>query len=375
LKIGLAIYNFDPKKGGAERYAFDLSQRLSKKGHDVSVVCSNGIALSGIKLVKVKAIKYPKWLRTLFFAIEHRNIAKRLKFDVILGFGNTIELDVYQSHGGVQKVWMKREIESYDNPVEKSLKAFILKSSIHQRIQEWISEYPLKNKRYRKIIAISHMVKNHMRDFYNIDEDEIEVVYNGVDTERFKPEEGIKDTTRLRILFSAGNFRLKGLSPLLSAMERVSKMRKDFLLIVMGRGKKERFTKFIEEKKLKEYVVFTGETANPEIAYRKSHFLVHPTFYDACSLTTMEAMASGIPVVTTRWNGASSLVTEDEGLVIDEPRDIEALSSAIMALMDKIKLEIMGRNARLKIQSYTMEKNAREIERILLEAKDEKPFH
>ena len=372
MKIGLAIYNFDPKKGGAERYAFDLSQRLSKKNHEVFVLCSNGIPTGDIKLIKVNSIRYPKWSRTLFFALEHKKIVKDLKLDVVLGFGNTIELDVYQSHGGVHKVWMKREIESYDNPVERRLKAIALQTSIHQRIQEWISEYPIKNKNYRKIIAISHMVKKHMIDFYNLQENEIEVVYNGVDTQRFKMGEKIKDRGKIRILFSAGNFRLKGLSPLLNALGGLTKIRKDFLLIVMGRGKKERYTSLIEEKGLRGHVLFTGETAHPELAYMESHFLVHPTFYDACSLTTMEAMASGLPVITTKWNGASTLITEHEGIVIDEPRNIEGLRGAIMALMDKDRMETMGRNARLKVQSFTMERNAQEIERILIEAKDGK---
>ncbi|HPU30066.1 MAG TPA: glycosyltransferase family 4 protein [Syntrophorhabdaceae bacterium] len=372
MKIGLAIYNFDPKKGGAERYAFDLSQRLSKKGHEVFVICSNGISVEDIKLIKVNSIRYPKWLRILFFALEHKKIVKNIKPDVVLGFGNTIEFDVYQSHGGVHKVWMKREIESYDNPIEKALKAFALKTSIHQRIQKWISEYPIRNKSYKKIIAISHMIKKHMIDSYNILEDEIEVVYNGVDTERFKMGEKIKDSGKTRILFSAGNFRLKGLSPLLNALEGLIKERRDILLIVMGRGKKERYTRLIEKKGLKGHVLFTGETAHPELTYMESHFLVHPTFYDACSLTTMEAMASGLPVITTRWNGASTLVTENEGFVIDEPRNIEGLRGALMALMDRERMEAMGRNARLKVQSFTMERNAQEIERILSEAKDGK---
>ncbi|MCX7965979.1 MAG: glycosyltransferase family 4 protein [Syntrophorhabdaceae bacterium] len=370
MKIGLAIYNFDPKKGGAERYVYDLSCMLVKKGHEVFVICGNGIWVNGVKIIKIDTIKYPRWLRTLAFALHHKKIIKTLECDIVLGFGNTLELDVYQSHGGVHKVWMEREIESYDNPVERHIKAFFLKSSIHQRIQKWISEYPIKHKRYNRVVAISHMVKDHMMANYGISEDKIEVIYNGVDTQRFKPNERKNDNKRTRILFSAGNFRLKGLSPLINALELISKKRKDFSLIVMGRGRKDRYMRLIEEKGLKDHVVFTGETSSPEDVYRESHISAHPTFYDACSLTTMEAMASGLPVITTRWNGASGLISEKEGFVIDEPRNIKGLFKAIYELMDKDKRDEMGQNSRLKIESYTMEKNATEMERVFFEVRD-----
>lgn len=372
MKIGLAIYNFDPKKGGAERYAFDLSRMLAKRGHEVYVICARSISAGWVKPIKINTVKYPKWLRTLTFASGHKKIVKSFHFDVVLGFGNTLELDVYQSHGGVQKVWMEREIKSYDSPWERNLKAFLLKSSIHQAIQKWISEYPIRNKRYHKVVAISEMVKRHMADNYDIPEDRIDVVYNGVDTDRFRPAEKKADIDMTKILFSAGNFRLKGLLPLLLAIERLAKHRKDFILVIMGRGKRERFIRFIKKRGLTDHVVFTGETSSPEVVYRESHILAHPTFYDACSLTTMEAMASGLPVITTRWNGAASLISEKEGIVIDEPYDIDDLFRAINELMDKDKASEMGYNARAKIESYTMEKNASEMERVFFEVRDGK---
>ncbi len=371
MKIGLAIYNFNPKKGGAERYAFDLSNRLLKRGHEVYVVCRNAIEAEGIKIIRVTDIGYPRWLRTLFFALNHRKAIKNIPLDVVLGFGNTLELDVYQSHGGVQKIWMEREIASYDNQAERALKAFFLKTSIHQRIQEWIAEYPIRKKRFFKIIAISHMVRRHMSRHFHIPEDTIEVVYNGVDTERFKPADARPDG-RIRILFSGGNFRLKGLSPLLSAGARLAQKGRSFEIMVMGRGKRNRYARMIDRLGIGEYVRFTGETSSPELAYRDSHLLAHPTFYDACSLTTMEAMASGLPVITTRWNGASALVSEDEGYVIDEPRDINGLYKAIDELFDREKRELMGHNARMKLETYTMEHNAREMERIFFEVRDAK---
>jgi UDP-glucose:(heptosyl)LPS alpha-1,3-glucosyltransferase len=367
MRIGLAIYNFDPKKGGAERYTYDLATRLARQGHEVCIFCGQGMETEGIKLIKLNTMPFPRWLRTLSFALKHRAYMRVSPPDVMLGFGNTFEADVYQSHGGVQRIWMEREIASYENPKERKYKAFLLRNSINQRIQEWIAEYPIRTKRCSRIVAISDMLKKHMTKHFNISQDSIDVVYNGVDTQQFAPASFPPDGP-LRILFSAGNFRLKGLLPLLLAAGEIYKDRRDFQLRIMGRGRRERYEQLIRALNIGDCVTFLGEQAYPEAVYRDAHILAHPTFYDACSLTTMEAMASGLPVITTRWNGASALISEQEGYVIDEPFDIYGMVTAIEALFDGNFRDRMGKNARTKLESYTMEKNAAAMEKILLEA-------
>ena len=73
MKIGLAIYNFDPKKGGAERYTYDLAGRLAARGHEVLVFCARGITVPGITLIPLSTLSYPRWLRNLSFALSHRS--------------------------------------------------------------------------------------------------------------------------------------------------------------------------------------------------------------------------------------------------------------------------------------------------------------
>ncbi|HVN96430.1 MAG TPA: glycosyltransferase family 4 protein [Syntrophorhabdaceae bacterium] len=370
MKIGLSIYHFNPKKGGAERYAYDLSLMLSRKGHQVFVFCTEGITVPEVSLIRVGATPIPRWLRSLSFALNQKKLVRRRGLDVVLGFGNTLDLDVYQSHGGIQHIWMEREIASYDHAGERRLKAFLLQTSLNQRVQQWVSEYPIRQNGYRRIVAISEMIKRQMTDYYGLSEKDIDVVYNGVDINRFRPSRR-EPSGPLTILFSAGNFRLKGLSPLISALGQLSRKTRSFQLLVMGRGRREPFEAMAEKLSIRDRVRFVGEMANPESIYQQAHILVHPTFYDACSLTTMEAMASGLPTITTKWNGASALISEDEGYVIDDPRNAVALSQAIRELFDSEKRKSMGQMARLKMENYTMEKNANELERILAEVTKE----
>ena len=367
MRIGIAIQNFDPKKGGAERYSYDLSANLVKRGHEVFVFCRRGVDVEGVTLVHMKTAAFPRWLRPLSFALSHRRHVKATRLDVMLGFGNTLEADVYQSHGGVQPVWMEREIASYHDPRERRLKAFLLKHSINQKVQQWVAEYPIRRGKYGRIVAISDMIKEHMARHYGLSEGVFQVVYNGVDTERFRPGDISPDGETKKILFSAGNFRLKGLYPLLEAMGALSKERRDLHLYVLGRGRKERYRTLIDALQIYDLVTFLGETAHPERVYAESHILAHPTYYDACSLTTMEGMAAGLPTITTRWNGASALVSPDEGYVLDGPEDVAGLASALRDLCDDGRRREMGRKARLKLETYTIERNAVEMERILVE--------
>jgi UDP-glucose:(heptosyl)LPS alpha-1,3-glucosyltransferase len=371
MNIGIAIYNFDPKKGGAERYAYDLTANLLQRDHTVYVFCAKATDLRGAVIVRFDAIRFPRWLRSLSFALNHRRYVKMFPIDVMLGFGNTLDIDVYQSHGGVQKVWMEREIASYDDPKERRIKATLLRNSLNQRIQRWVEEYPIKRGKYARIVAISDMVKGHMKGHYGLEDGAIDVVFNGVDTERFTPDGQLADE-KLKVLFSAGNFRLKGLLPLLLATGEIAKERKNINVVVMGRGRKERYEATIDQLGIREMVTFIGETSTPEMIYRHADILAHPTYYDACSLTTMEAMASGLPTITTRWNGASALISSYEGRVIDEPENIPALTDAIRPLFDQELRREMGRKARLKLEEYTIDRNVAQMESIFREVCDGK---
>jgi UDP-glucose:(heptosyl)LPS alpha-1,3-glucosyltransferase len=112
-------------------------------------------------------------------------------------------------------------------------------------------------------------------------------------------------------------------------------------------------------------VIFAGSTNEPEKYYGASDFLVHPTFYDACSLTVLEALASGLPVITTHCNGASGIMTQgQEGFVIDDPRDNQVLAEKISYFLNREKVERASIAARHLAESYSLERNWREMRNI-----------
>jgi UDP-glucose:(heptosyl)LPS alpha-1,3-glucosyltransferase len=248
-----------------------------------------------------------------------------------------------------------------------------------QWVQGYIESSPYKKKHFYKIVAISDMVKQDMMRWYGVAEEKIAVVYNGVDIERFHPRNrqyrkeirgrhgiGAQD---LVILFVSNNFQMKGLGFLIRALAKIKRENlPPFKLLILGRDRPDSYLRTAREMMIDEEMVFAGSTDEPEKYYGASDLLVHPTFYDACSLTVLEALASGIPVITTRCNGASGIVTQgQEGFVISDPRDDRALAEKILFFSNREKLERASIAARHLAESYSLERNWREMEHILLD--------
>jgi len=96
--------------------------------------------------------------------------------------------------------------------------------------------------------------------------------------------------------------------------------------------------------------------------------LIHPTFYDTCSLVVLEAWASGLPVITTRFNGAGELMTPGiHGFLIENPNDDEALAMEMRSLLDDSLRSNMAEKAYALGLSQSAEKNFQGIEKIYKE--------
>lgn len=345
MKFATAILHFSKRKGGAERYVVDLCTRMAKEGHEVHVYAEHWEEeVQGIHLHRVKTLPFPKSLRLFSFAIKATREMKSANYDVTLGVGNTLEADVLQPHGGVHWAWFWRSLEAYDNPILWVIKLLGRVLSPKQWVSGWIENRPYKRGNYSKIIAISDMVKQDMIQRYKVEEDRIAVVYNGTDIERFHPgTHRFREDIRKRhdianefvILFVSNNFLMKGLGHLIKALARIKgEGHSSFKLLILGRDRQEPYLRLAKKLGISGEVVFTGSTNEPEKYYGAADLLVHPTFYDACSLTVLEALASGLPVITTASNGASGVIHPEEGRVVRDPTNPEELKEAIRYFLE-----------------------------------------
>ena len=341
IKFAIGLRDFSKKKGGAERYLVDLCTRMAAEGYEVHVYAEHwDKGNPEIHFHQVKTIPFPKSLRLLSFAIRATKEMEKANYDITLGAGNTIKADVLQPHGGVHWAWFWRSLKAYDHPISWTIKFLGRILSPKQWISGYIEDAPYKGKKYYKIIAISDMVKQDMIRWYGIPEDRIAVVYNGIDIERFSPQNRqYREEIRKRhgigdefvILFVSNNFRMKGLNHLIRALADIKEEDSTiFNCLVLGKDKRGPYIRLAKKLGVSDRIVFAGLTDEPEKYYGAVDLLVHPTFYDACSLTVLEALASGLPVVTTAFNGASGVVDHlKEGWVIRDPSNVSELKMAI----------------------------------------------
>jgi UDP-glucose:(heptosyl)LPS alpha-1,3-glucosyltransferase len=378
IRLAIGLRDFSKKKGGAERYLVDLCARMAGEGYEVHVYAEQwDVEDSRIFFHIVRTIPFPKSLRLLSFAVRATKEIEQEDYDITFGVGNTLKADILQPHGGVHWAWFWRSLRAYDNPFLWTIKFLGRILSLKQWINGWIEDAPYKRKIFSKIIAISDMVKQDIIRWYGISEDRIDVIYNGVNIERFHPRnrqyrEEIRGRhgigrEELVLLFVSNNFRMKGLGFLIKALAKIKKETPPpFRLLILGRDRQGSYSHLARGMGISKETIFAGSTNEPEKYYGASDFLVHPTFYDACSLTVLEALASGLPVITTHCNGASGIITQgQEGFVISDPRDGQALGEKISFFLDREKLARASVAARHLAESYSLEKNWREVESIL----------
>jgi len=183
-------------------------------------------------------------------------------------------------------------------------------------------------------------IKAGIRSFFK---PKVTVIPNGVNLKRYAPLLDRKQKIALRreaalpedghlLLFAAHNFRLKGLKEALQGLSRYGPSAR---LVVVGRGRKERYQKLCLMLGVEKRVHFLGARSDMNRIFRSADLLLHPTYYDPCSLVVLEALGSGVPVITTRCNGAAELMEGGKGgKVLDRPDDDEAMADALKAILD-----------------------------------------
>lgn len=382
MKVGFLIDHFCPQRGGAERYLADLASFLSRKGFHVHLYCISGSGQEPpLTLHRVPCIKWMRWLKEWSFARRSLAMARANGMDLTVGIRHIPGVDLYHPHGGVYRVAFRQGLFSVESPLLRTLRLLFRFLSLRQwffLVQEW----RIYCRKPRPLVAaVSRGVKEDIVRHYRFPEKNIRVIYNGVDGERFHPFNRKRYRTALRaelgipeealvLLFVAHNFRLKGLACLIRALACCKAgTSRPLILLVVGRGRRRAYERLARSLGVEREVRFTGEVSHVERYYGASDVFVLPTFHDPCSLVVLEALACGLPVITTRCNGAAEILTEGkEGLILNHPSDVAELAKGILRLLDEKQRAAMGRAAGLLNQKISYERNFGEMFSLMTEA-------
>jgi UDP-glucose:(heptosyl)LPS alpha-1,3-glucosyltransferase len=140
-------------------------------------------------------------------------------------------------------------------------------------------------------------------------------------------------------------------------------------LLVVGKPRTARFERLAQRLGVADRVRFVGLCADMRNAYFTADFLVHPTFYDPCSNVVLEALACGLPAITSRYNGAAELMHPPrDGFVIDDPHDHARLASCLGQMLDPVQRAACAAAARQTAHEWTYEQHYRALLKVFVEA-------
>ena len=347
MHLALNFQQVDPSRGGAETYVADLCRHLAGAGHRVDLYAESwaeGSLPAEVNVVPVKAPGRSRIERIASFARNSRKLLRQAHHDCSVGFINTYAHDVIIPQGGVQQGSVTANSKRFTSPVMRQTYVLAKNANPKSWLHRSIESRQYDPSRYPRVVAVSNMVKRHLEEFHHIPRQQIYVVPNAIDPKRLAVSQpgAVRCAFRNRFglepgdltgLFVGHNFALKGLKPLIEALgarQIRTRSARPVHLLVCGNGEPGPFRRLASRLGLKDTVHFLGFYPDVETCYWSSDFFVQPTYYDPCSLVVLEALACGLPVITTAQNGASELLTDGvDGYILTAPDATEELITAL----------------------------------------------
>lgn len=234
----------------------------------------------------------------------------------------------------------------------------------------------LKGREYRRLIALTEQVKLDIQHHYGVPAGDIDVLPNGFSGREFRiRDEQFRSDMRRRlgygtdhkvIVFVANELERKGFTPLAQAVAQLADP--SVRLLAIGKFSQRDAHAIAHRFGVADQVKFTGPTSEVADYYAASDIFALPTKYEAWGLVIVEAMACGLPVLTSRLAGAAVTVRDGtNGLLLDEPTDVDEIATGLRSLLD-------GRHGTptdiaYSVQTYEWAHLLLEYERILAECR------
>lgn len=375
MRIGVVIEHFNPRRGGAEQWTWQFVQRLLARGHQVHVLSQEFSPEAGqLGIVSHTLARSRNRLR---LARAAERAIGRLDLDVVHDMGLGWHCDVFHSHDGSRYAQWEQKLQvlpAWARPWKRAMIALLPRYREFRRLVALqLADGP------RIVLALSRMVARDFERYHAVAPRRIRLVYNGVDVERFSPglRPRYRDAVRRELgieprevvfLFVGHDFQRKGLATALRATARLLARGEPVRLLVVGGRRTGRPARRACGSEAGGAAQFVGSIDDPAPYYAAADAYVLPTFYDPCSLGVLEAAASGLPSITTCWNGAAELLADGvHGFVLDDPADDHRMADRMAALLDARLRQRMAAAARQLALEHTLDHNCDQIEAIYRE--------
>jgi UDP-glucose:(heptosyl)LPS alpha-1,3-glucosyltransferase len=356
------------RSGGAEAYLKRLADGVVRVGHEVQLITTDEWPEEQWSFGSIKRLRATT---VIGFADELEQTRPQLNCDVLFSLERVWRCDVYRAGDGVHRAWLARR-----RKFEIPLKQFVRGASRKHRDLLQLEESLLKERKAGRVIAASQILVSEITDLYRYPADNIDVVRNGIPLDTFRFDPRLREQSRaelnlkqdqIAVLFVGSGWERKGLLFAIEALA-LCKNRK-MRLLVAGRGDTRRYKTTRLRFWREEPVHFLGEVADLTPVYAAADIFVLPTIYDPFSNACLEALASGLPVITTRSNGFSEIIDEGvHGSIVDNPASLVDLREAIDFWSDSSQREA-ARSANVERASqFDISKNVAQTLEILTRA-------
>jgi UDP-glucose:(heptosyl)LPS alpha-1,3-glucosyltransferase len=335
--------------GGVETATAGLLHALLAAGHEVELISTaRQPDVPGVPVRRVPVLRHPSVLRLLSFALAARRAAKRAGYDIVQSHERGLSQDVYRAGEGSHRAYL--EAMGRHAGLDP-----------HHRVLCALERRIFELRAARHVVAISAGGKADIQERYGTDPEHLTVVYNGVDLERFHPDNRARyrASTRAALgitarawmaLFVGSGFERKGLGPLLSAFARVAD--EDSRLVVTGKGDVPRYQALAARLGIDEQVTWTGPQPDVEKLYAAADVVALPALYEPFGNVHLEALASGVPVLSSAGAGGSEIIQQGEnGWVVGEPKP-PAIAEGLVALREA-PTEGWAARVRPTVESFT----------------------
>jgi len=331
VKLGLLVRTLGTD-GGTERFVHGFARWLL--AHDqavrvLAVAAPQPVDGAEVELLPVHARGRARKLSALASAaagIERRDL------DVLLGFVRAGRPDIYRAGGGSHRAWMARLGRPALDLLGRSGDA------VEARLDDAVLAAA------RVVVANSQLALDDLVAYSAVPREKLVLVRNGVDLRRFRPQALPRLLPAPTALFLGNGWARKNLAAALHALSLLPDLH---LAVAGGERRPGRWRKLARKLGVHDRVRWLGTVPRPEELLPRVDALVLPTRYDPCANACLEAMAAGLPVVTTATNGAHEVLPES-WLTVQDPDDAPALATALeRALLE----EGLGARCRLAAEA------------------------
>ncbi len=351
--------------GGAERFVSRAMDELTRQGVDVTLITRQWHDATKRTVVELNPWYLGSTGRDAGFERAVCRHQAQVHYDLVQSHERLDCCDVYRAGDGVHREWLAQRARNLD-PLGRVAMYLNPHHGYLLRTERRMFESP----RLRAVICNSRMVRDDIQRHFKIDAGKLNVIYNGVDLEEFNPVRArdLRKAARLKlgiapdvlaILHVGSGFERKGVGVLLRALALTQG---DAHLIVVGRDKHEaRYRKLAMELGVAERVHFAGAQSDPKSFYAAADAFAAASLYEPFSNATIEALAMGLPVVTSSKSGAAEVIENGRTGYVCDALDVGGFAAAFRSFADREKRLAMGIAAREQAERFSLAEKTQEL--------------